>query len=117
MNREIKFRGWDAEIKRMLSAQDLTQNREFWTWIGLADVPLMQSTGLKDKNGKEIWEGDILGDRHKNRLQVIYNDGQWWGRNEKDHLKRSLSAFTIDERKGNGYEVLGNIYENPELLK
>lgn len=68
-----------------------------------------QYTGLKDKNGKEIYEGDII-DFFGEKYPVIYRAGGFWAeysRTQKDHL--FLYA--------NDSEVIGNIHENPELLE
>lgn len=71
----------------------------------------MQYTGLKDKNGKEIYEGDIV--KHKNGrdiLRILYsNIVPWFVFVEKDNLEYIPSIEDYD-----GLEVLGNIFENPE---
>ena len=70
---------------------------------------LMQYTGLHDKNGKEIYEGDILGfDYYKHPMVVEYKE---WGFGCKED--DGTWAMPNEEYR----EVLGNIYENPELLK
>lgn len=82
------------------------------------DFILMQSTGLFDKNGVEIFEGDVLrihytsgNDEIIKVVQVIYSDGAFrtnWHAGVFQVLGRNASAYT---------EVIGNIYENPELLE
>lgn len=78
------------------------------------DIPVMQYTGLKDKNGKEIWEGDILKLIDIN-VSVFFNsatasfDFQYEG-GDCESLYSNIEA-------GIEMEVIGNIYENPELLK
>lgn len=76
------------------------------------DVILMQYTGLKDKNGKEIWEGDVVkfGKKPENLTQIgpiNWNQKAW-----------AFNPFTKPKYgKKRIFEVVGNIYENPELIK
>jgi uncharacterized phage protein (TIGR01671 family) len=76
---------------------------------------IMQYTGLKDKNGKEIYEGDIVNWGKKINGDVYYSSGRYWVRDFYQAYQDEVSdAF------GEGLatlEVVGNIYENPELLK
>ncbi len=120
MNREIKFRFFDGA--KMCEVGDLTFfadragyhiNGEFPS-TGKDPYPLMQFTGLKDKNGKEIYEGDIVKQDANNIGFIEYDKGSF------SVVDRPLSDYEI----GAGYigdmsdtwEVIGNIYENPELL-
>ena len=111
--REIKFRAWDKEMKKMFEIMELH-------WIGrkfeVAGCELMQFTGLLDKNGKEIYEGDILLSPFKNHYLV-----EW----DKEAVRFAFIGYGKILVKGHypvwqfikAYEVIGNIYENPELLK
>lgn len=74
---------------------------------------LMQYTGLKDKNGREIYEGDIvrIGDELVEEVKWIA-EGDWLA--DKQPMVGFVSHGTI--YKGSPVEVIGNIYENPELL-
>lgn len=85
---------------------------------------LMQFTGLHDRNGKEIYEGDILQNtKHSNQLVEVY----WQGctTNNAHWIKWGGWAFRKVQNDGNftfavydnEIEVIGNIYENPDLLK
>ena len=109
--REIKFRVWSNNI---MSDLDLFHNGDV---LDLMDSPTMQYTGLKDKNGKEIYEGDYCkahafdefdGDHNIEGVIVIGIDGVSIG----DMWVYNTSHF--DEPC---IEIIGNIYENKELLE
>jgi len=127
--REIKFRAWDKAFGKMFEVAELTVREDgLWARTPFGYLPnqrettgfkvgvsceLMQYTGLKDKNGKEIYEGDIFPHRGMNlvvRYELGAVVGHWFGSNEYiffDHLAN-------DE---NDIEVIGNVWENPELIK
>lgn len=90
-------------------------------FIGFKNIELMQSTGLKDKNGKEIFEGDVVRMRNpRDRRQigmfqvVRVANSPMLGLLDK---KLTTEIFNLYEHMRNYYEVKGNIYENPELLE
>ena len=134
--RPIKFRAWHKENKEMWTAEDLIDNEynlyadgrieyhllsyENNKCIKTDDFILMQFTGLHDKNGKEIFEGDILsweaGSDEYDRGHVYYYRGGFFISFEKTP-HHSTSEPVADELENYKIEVLGNIYENPELLK
>lgn len=147
--REIKFRAWDKGLKRMIYLSEPTVENDDFSGIvfklrdyfvsafssdRIEDVELMQYTGLKDKNGREIYEGDIVktscGDigiiKFGIPKDMTINGGEY----DVDYI-----GFYIDIIKGDWgttdvesrvaplvddyyeIEVIGNIYENPELLE
>ena len=122
MNREIKFRAWDKN--HMVYNPELYSNNCVEK-AQKAGVVLMQYTGLKDKNGKEIYERDlvrliesppILGDEQADYVALNYVGSIEWDNEGADYNivgKEELRGL------GNGkqiLEVIGNIYENPEFL-
>jgi uncharacterized phage protein (TIGR01671 family) len=137
MNREIKFRVWDGE---QIVSPDYINRAGYGCWksnsIPETSNLLMQFTGLKDKNGKEIYEGDIcktlievggISERIKGFGYgvVEYSSNRFTINHFKydDSLKtrfgkNTIYGFTRDNFSRIGEtEIIGNIYENPELLK
>lgn len=126
MKREIKFRVWIKSQQYMDFPTSITIDdsghvegvRGYGGEYPYTDIELMQFTGLKDKNGREIHESDIvrtgndnIGDPEPMIGQVIMREGSWLIENEKK--QEAMELFSeITSR-----EVVGNIYENPELLE
>jgi uncharacterized phage protein (TIGR01671 family) len=127
--REIKFRGYVPSVKKFLILTLVADDAEVWfdgeendkKVIG-ADLPnhegWMQFTGLKDKIGKEIYESDLVlhhvkGDDEKYQYVIVWNHSGF-------ALVKSLgdlpTSFILDKTWGDSLEVIGNIYENSELL-
>ncbi|MFS0817103.1 YopX family protein [Lysinibacillus sp. 1P01SD] len=115
MSREIKFRAWDKIHKLMV--ENICSSEQRHTLL----YELMQYTGLKDRNGKEIYEGDILELYIPNWADC--DDVQRFVINEYCPDVSYLQAVVKHCEKclldgENDYiEVVGNIYENPELLE
>ena len=128
--REIKFRAWLKYGKEIVDVEEIDFMNEVINYIDndyenneqeiigayFENIELMQYTGLKDKNNKEIYEGDIVKLRANHGIGVIkYSDE--WGAFIVEYIKpRPLAVLGMNYYKED-IEVLGNIYENPELLK
>ena len=129
----LKFKAWDKKRKRLAKViainlylkqivlKDIT--------VPFEDAEIIESTGLKDKNGTEIYEGDILlntaseNQEDWKKWRVHYADGRFlidYKQIPKDKRKRKnleLEDLCEDNVWIYGLEVIGNIYENPELLE
>lgn len=121
MNREIKFRAWDKVNKVMVKVVEIdffrrrmyfTIDNKYYGECSLDDVILMQCTGLKDKNEKEIYEGDIyhMGDKNI-KYVVVYEDAGFKGKQLGTSSYAGLSYWQ------DKIEIIGNIYKNPLLLE
>ena len=125
-----KFRAWHKELGRMmlieimyffffdneleeLELNDPVMNDHISVYPD--EIVLMQSTGLKDKNGKEIFEGDIV-----KMAKDVYSDPTYY-----EVIRHRGGAYRLESNqhgcelwlRHTNCEVIGNIYENPELLE
>lgn len=114
--RELKFRAWVKEYMKMIENVDLllpyTPHRVRHDGWWYDDCIIMQYTCIKDKHDKEIYEGDIVKSPcgiHK----VIFADGGYC----LDTEGFAVDLHRMIDSKGNHLEVIGNIYEDPELLE
>ncbi len=147
MQDRFRFRIWDKPTSKMYydTALGYTQNNSvgFWarantpnyytdyTGERLKDIEIMQSTGLKDKNGKLIYEGDIVlypeeycrRNKYKINLEIVWDNGRYRAQGSfttKGHTVQFRDYYLTDFTLENGLidgEILGNKYENPELLE
>lgn len=146
--RTIKFRAWHKGVKEMAKVDTLHSNGYVHLspitkissdskMFKLVDVELMQFTGLLDKNGKEIYEGDILKVRARDKgfnihkrnetfwtdfyefLGEVYTEPMMWLFRPVEKTGWQGHLVTINahvKESGGEIEIIGNIYENPELL-
>lgn len=123
MSRVINFRAWDKTYQKMYyngfyvgSDGELSFDPKVFTVGGYdpLNMEIMQYTGLKDKNGVELCEGDIISNKKYFTKVVSWIDGGFRlsGIGYEEDYEKSIH---INFAKS--YDVLGNIYQNPELLK
>ena len=128
MNRPLKFRAWDKEKKEISDISVITWHEHNYNGEmnyvvcypslhtpPIEDVILMQFTGLLDRNGKEVFEGDIVKEELDNTYYwaIGYRDGAFVDLEGQT----TLYEMNIEDGELTNLEVVGNIYSNPELLK
>ena len=114
--REIKFRAWDTKARYMVAEYFQIKNTP-------KHYILLQYTGLKDKNGKEIWEGDVIDGGGFG--PTVVRIGEFQNKESYDGREEGVGVYFESVRGGEitgtwlfkGAPIIGNIYENPELLK
>lgn len=119
--REIKFRAWDKILKRLLYWDEI---KLFRLEVLEQNCPLilMQFTGLCDKNGKEIYEGDVIEytyrDGWKEKLKIDFDPLKgYFAAGYTYRLMGMVAKGDTSDPDTKCIEVISNIYENPELLK
>ena len=133
MNREIKFRAWDRKFNRIFDVVEIIYEYTFvlvWrnpfkdehiNWIGSGliageECDLMQYIGLKDINGVEVYEGDVLHLRGHQTFVVTFSDASFVARSTNKVQRINWTPSIMSRIIEMGYKVIGNIYENPELM-
>ena len=126
--REIKFRAWVKDRKAIFEVISIDYVSKKVTYIvertghllnirhdKFNDVELMQYTGIKDKDNKEIYEGDILFESFGERYyKVVFENGSFRAEFKGDFEEYSFDLIDVVAQ---GCEIVGNIYENPELTE
>lgn len=122
--REIKFRAWDGRQMwkdvACFEGEPYVMNYEETGFVPLLNEDqiasngkpiIMQFTGLHDKNGKDIYEGDILSSQYTD-YEVVFEFSRW-------DLKRIRGAYSypVFNNSAKEMESIGNIHENPKLLE
>lgn len=124
-----RFRAWIKSLKWMCDVTNISFDSKFvdicqqgdterYTEMSVEfdEIKLMQSTGLKDKNGKEVFVGDIIkctrGCLHEVYIEKEYG-GTYFGGMPAVYLKDLREGYAWTEHE----EIIGNVYENPELLE
>lgn len=126
--RDIKFRAWDYDTNTMIYPDSKLETIFCFDRVGLSvyqgngselsSFELMQHTGLKDKNGVEIYEGDILYKNGYWAIRIEYDNGSFMVRDlDKVRYNNKCLNWYISSFDINSWEVIGNIYENPDLLE
>jgi uncharacterized phage protein (TIGR01671 family) len=128
MNDRFKFRAWDTKEKQMYYDAEKTYDN-LRGHFGFSDfddlieehnknVVLEQCTGLKDKNGTLIYEGDILEDKYSCIIQIVYQKNAMFQAIQKNGIKGAefCTGYSLEYNYIKNSKVIGNIHENKGLL-
>jgi len=117
---EIKFRAWNINEERMFN-WDWCKDKMNFEIFANKSFRLMQFTGLKDKNGKEIYEGDLM-EVDELKYEVFWDTLNCCWACETDEKEKANKLkidgyFQLKEDESDCYEIIDDIYENPEILE
>lgn len=120
--RDIKFRAWVNNSKKFEAIEFIGAGQKTFPvytkgnkyWFPMQGI-LEQYTGLKDKNGVEIYEGDII----CQQMRFVETNGVIFWQEDKSRFSVNLDGFitTVTKPQERSYEVIGNIHENADLLE
>jgi uncharacterized phage protein (TIGR01671 family) len=131
--REIKFRAWHKKRKKFYEilhlhlktimnggiwatceGYNIIEHQEIHIQIQPKDCEIIQYTGLKDKNAKEIYQSDLVKDEHGFTKEIVWSCYEW--RLKGHDVSYPIVSYESDIPGHADLEIIGNIYENPELL-
>lgn len=103
---KLKFRAWHNKAKQMLLPE---KNSHLFQWVEEGqDIEVMQWTGVNDVIGYPVFKSDICEMSYGDRFVVVFNEGSFTGKMD--------GSFLLGNRLPGSFKVIGNIYQNPELL-
>ena len=125
--RTIKFRAWDKKDKVWIQEFHLTSYGKLLVWEDenesyskpMFDIILQQFTGLLDKNGKEIYEGDLIKHDLWGITEIVWEHGMFRGsnyENSKNKKWNELIDVTLADHQLQRCRIIGNVFENKNLL-
>ena len=111
-NRIIKFRAWSKLLKKFVDCSPPTVFLNGGKFGKHSEIEIQQYTGLKDKNGKEIFEGDVFKDEkwwvEKAKVEFYEEVFGWWSDGKEEFIPLNDCKYI---------EIIGNIFENPNFFK